>query len=451
MGKNWKLAANFYTPVGKNHFQLSQKTQLDFRAHKTIVDVDQAFETVQEEIEKSGTGFDVMGEFNIFSRWKANIGSYYASASGFGVAVGVSYQFNANLRFELKHRYDTVSRHISVGQVVLSVGATESNTAFIHQRLGAPITRHIGSIGVGEIMPSQKMTTNRGTPLNVYKVKTLEPINRLNNLVGGNIAQVYYVEDEQMIDTARITSDTSGFLLEVMHLYCIKNNNPSLEGIPSNTFPHIILNGDTGVGKSSFINMLAENNIADANSGARGVTPSNAVYPVIVDNKTINFWDTAGYYEDDMGTTPNWKAQLQLIQLAEQLREKGPILYLQMIPGGRGNLEANGKANQLLRAIARVNNGDTGLIVSHLENHEGDMDDWGINNREILNAVGFDLPGDTINPHRELYITTTKGRYRPETTDFTFQDEYNASREKAIKLIDNWYNEDRQAAGPSNS
>ena len=72
------------------------------------------------------------------------------------------------------------------------------------------------------------------------------------------------------------------------------NNSPALS-----TYPNIIIFGETGVGKSSLVNMLVSEGAPRANvsSQALGCTFASLPYLIKLSEQEYRIWDTAGLNE----------------------------------------------------------------------------------------------------------------------------------------------------------
>ncbi|KIK15328.1 hypothetical protein PISMIDRAFT_328817, partial [Pisolithus microcarpus 441] len=68
----------------------------------------------------------------------------------------------------------------------------------------------------------------------------------------------------------------------------------------SNTL-NVILFGETGVGKSSVINLMAGSLVAEVSSDLGGCTMNSTDYKVTIGSRKITIWDTVGLEEPEMG------------------------------------------------------------------------------------------------------------------------------------------------------
>ena len=136
--------------------------------------------------------------------------------------------------------------------------------------------------------------------------------------------------------------------------------------------PNIIVFGQTGVGKSSLINMLAGELRAKESNSPTGCTSSNNSIEISKGwpdgaQTAYTFWDTPGLNEGELGSVP---AQAAVTNLSDLFRELIVHLIIYCIRGSR------------LTDIVRVNYDLVSgikvpiiLIVTGLEQEEN-MDDW---------------------------------------------------------------------------
>ncbi|KAF5353322.1 hypothetical protein D9756_007988 [Leucocoprinus leucothites] len=168
---------------------------------------------------------------------------------------------------------------------------------------------------------------------------------------------------------------------------------------------NIVLFGETGVGKSSVINMLSNNTEsgvkpATVSSRAVGGTLESCRYPIFADNAQFILWDTAGLNEGEYGSVPAELALANLHSLIRQL-DKGISLLAYCIRASRYRdiLKVN---YDLFTRIICQGEIPVVLIVTGLEN-EPRMSDWWASNKREFSRRGLSFVDCAC-------VTTIKGR-----------------------------------------
>jgi 50S ribosome-binding GTPase len=176
--------------------------------------------------------------------------------------------------------------------------------------------------------------------------------------------------------------------------------------------PNIIIFGETGSGKSSIINLLADKPIAQTASSARGCTFQSQCYPVTVFGSTFNIYDTVGLSEGETGRVPSTDAIVQLYSLLQNL-DKGVNLLVFCMRGPRFKSVAHDNW-RFFHNIVCQRNVPIVLAITGLEN-EDVMCDWWPANKGAFQEHRM-LPNDVA------CITATKGKNN------VFEAEYEESR-----------------------
>lgn len=155
---------------------------------------------------------------------------------------------------------------------------------------------------------------------------------------------------------------------------------------------NVILFGETGVGKSSVINLIARNDIAQVSSDVNGCTMQSKRYDIPFDGIEFAIFDTIGLEEPQMGVNGYLKAIAEAYELVSKLGAAGGIhLLLFCLRGGR--ITATTQSNYRLFCECLC---DTkvpiALVFTGLEREEV-MENWWMRNRKHIEDYGIKSDG----------------------------------------------------------
>ncbi|KAI6032791.1 P-loop containing nucleoside triphosphate hydrolase protein [Pisolithus orientalis] len=155
---------------------------------------------------------------------------------------------------------------------------------------------------------------------------------------------------------------------------------------------NIILFGETGVGKSSVINLIAGRQVAKVSPDADGCTMNSTDYEFTVGSRTITIWDTVGLEEPQMGVNGYYAAIVKAFNLIQKLSRAGGVdLLLFCIRGNR--ITATTQSNyRLFYEVLCDKRVPIALVVTHLE-REYRMEDWWGRNEGNIERYGIRSAG----------------------------------------------------------
>ncbi|KAI6169535.1 P-loop containing nucleoside triphosphate hydrolase protein [Pisolithus thermaeus] len=147
---------------------------------------------------------------------------------------------------------------------------------------------------------------------------------------------------------------------------------------------NIILFGETGVGKSSVINLTAGGPVAKVSPDADGCTMNSKDYQFPIGSRNITIWDTAGLEEPQMGMNGYYAAIVKANGLIQKLSSAGGVdLLLFCIRGTR--ITATTQSNyRLFYEVLCNKQVPIALVITHLEREHRMEDLWTRNEGRIL-------------------------------------------------------------------
>ncbi|KAF8836416.1 hypothetical protein BDN67DRAFT_911232, partial [Paxillus ammoniavirescens] len=155
---------------------------------------------------------------------------------------------------------------------------------------------------------------------------------------------------------------------------------------------NIVLFGETGVGKSSVINLIARKNVAQVSSDVDGCTMASTPYDITLDNHNIRIFDTVGLEEPQMGVNGYLAAIEKAYELILSLSKAGGVhLLLFCMRGGR--ITATVQSNYRLFCEFLCNKKvPVALVFTGLE-RETVMEDWWRRNESNIKKYGIHSMG----------------------------------------------------------
>lgn len=206
-----------------------------------------------------------------------------------------------------------------------------------------------------------------------------------------------------------------------MHLQLPKATTQPNAPDPAN----VVIFGETGAGKSSVINMIVGEEVAETSGSATGCTFESKPHQVEIKGIPLVLWDTSGLNEGDKGKVEAKKAVFQLFRLIQSLEKDGVSLLVFCFRGPRVT-ETTIKNYELFYSAFCQTKVPIVLVATGLE-AEGSMDDWWLENKGVFHTQKMKFSGQAC-------ITATKGKKSKRET-YPYEEEYEESRVKVRKLI----------------
>ncbi|KAH7916634.1 P-loop containing nucleoside triphosphate hydrolase protein, partial [Hygrophoropsis aurantiaca] len=156
---------------------------------------------------------------------------------------------------------------------------------------------------------------------------------------------------------------------------------------------NIVVFGESGVGKSSLVNMIVGTEVAQTSSGAVGCTFEYTRHEASIGGQPFGVWDTAGLDEGEYGTVPAKKAEANLKGLLRDLvKANGIDLLVYCVRATRVRKVLQSNYNIFYSAICRKKVPIV-IVVTGLENYEEGMDRWWRDNEPEFTALNMHFKG----------------------------------------------------------
>ncbi|KAG1723931.1 P-loop containing nucleoside triphosphate hydrolase protein [Suillus lakei] len=139
---------------------------------------------------------------------------------------------------------------------------------------------------------------------------------------------------------------------------------------------NIVIFGQAGAGKSSLVNLMAEEDVASTSNDLERCTLRWQEYPIEFDGKSYKVFDTVGLEEPQLGIPQFLDAVENAYRLIQDLERQGGIdLLLLCMRAGRvtSTLQNNYRLFHEFLCDKKV---PIILVITHLENEVGEMDAW---------------------------------------------------------------------------
>ncbi|CAF0741297.1 unnamed protein product [Adineta steineri] len=179
---------------------------------------------------------------------------------------------------------------------------------------------------------------------------------------------------------------------------------------------NVVIFGESGVGKSSLINLLFNKDIAETSDAALGCTFESKLYRGDREGHSFNIYDTTGLNESEKGLVKPEVAVGNLMKLINSLTDGIHLLIMCMKKGRINNAVSNNYQlfyDGIFEASVPIL-----LVVTQCE-LDDPIDSWKIHNQALLRSQF------KMNFHDIICVTTlNKGKHASK-----FKEEYTLSRE----------------------
>lgn len=184
---------------------------------------------------------------------------------------------------------------------------------------------------------------------------------------------------------------------------------------------NVVIFGESGVGKSSLVNLIAGSPLADTSPDAAACTFASRPYHVVLEScKAYCIWDTIGLNEPEISREDYLRAIKHAYKLIKDLERSGGIHLLLLCMRGRITKSVQQNYRLFVNVLCEKKI-PLGVVITHLEN-EPSMDGWWIANERVFKSYGIATNGHAC-------ITTIPG------IDGVFKDRKEESREKMRDLL----------------
>ncbi|KAH7888366.1 P-loop containing nucleoside triphosphate hydrolase protein [Phlebopus sp. FC_14] len=239
---------------------------------------------------------------------------------------------------------------------------------------------------------------------------------------GQNPSDLHPVDSSDVDGESRLNDGSSSPVDHKVPSQPATTNQPG--SASSSTTTNIILFGETGVGKSSVINLIAGKSVAKVSADVDGCTMASTQYIIHLKSRSVRIFDTVGLEEPQMGVNGYLSAIEKAFDLVTSLTKYGGVhLLLFCMRGGR--ITATVQSNyRLFHEFLCDKKVPIALVFTGLE-RERNMDDWWNRNEKNIKKYGIHSVGHAC-------ITAVRDSDDPSAED----DKYTESRRKIVGLLE---------------
>ena len=154
---------------------------------------------------------------------------------------------------------------------------------------------------------------------------------------------------------------------------------------------NVVLTGESGIGKSSLVNLITGQQLAKTSNDSSACTLSIKGYDASIDGRSFVLWDTPGFNEG-LGATSMGSYSDRFRMLIDDLESNGGVdlvLFCMLASRAKVALMNNYFA---VRALIPKSTPVVAIVTS-LERHPGRMEDWWLNSGPELTRLGMTFVG----------------------------------------------------------
>ncbi|KAG1745358.1 P-loop containing nucleoside triphosphate hydrolase protein [Suillus paluster] len=156
---------------------------------------------------------------------------------------------------------------------------------------------------------------------------------------------------------------------------------------------NVVLWGESGVGKSSLINLIMGRDIAKTSPDAISCTLNTAPYEVTIKGQCFRLWDTAGLNEGSEGAMPAPVAARNLTVFLRGLNQGDGVHLLVYCVRGTQATKAMRTNYQTFASVIGDSKVPTVIVATCLEDLRPDMAEWWNQNKDQLAKYGMHFSG----------------------------------------------------------
>ncbi|KIJ58417.1 hypothetical protein HYDPIDRAFT_102695 [Hydnomerulius pinastri MD-312] len=153
---------------------------------------------------------------------------------------------------------------------------------------------------------------------------------------------------------------------------------------------NVIIAGESGIGKSSLINLITDQEVAQTSNDSTACTLQTRSYKFSIDGHDFLLWDTPGFDEGSMTVANARFPELMVRTLVQRLKNAGGIDLL--VYCMHGNRAKTGLVNsyKVIRSLVPTTVPFV-AVVTRLERYPNQIEDWWAKNEHELSNFGMEF------------------------------------------------------------